>query len=82
MKTDLTEEQFKAVVAELAKVFTGGTFGERAFPEGITPGCWVVPGAVRSAGPEGARFDPSLGCSWGSGLLQFTPNSRVVRAVG
>ena len=38
MKTDLTEEQFKAMVAELAKVFTGGTFDERAFPEGMTPG--------------------------------------------
>jgi hypothetical protein len=32
MKTDLTEEQFKAMVAELAKVFAGGTFDERAFP--------------------------------------------------
>jgi hypothetical protein len=32
MKTDLTEEQFKAMIAELAKVFTGGTFDERAFP--------------------------------------------------
>ena len=34
MKTDLTEEQFKAIVAELAKVFAGGTFDEHAFPEG------------------------------------------------
>ncbi len=38
MKTDLTEEQFKAMVAELAKVFTGGTFDECAFPEGMTTG--------------------------------------------
>ena len=37
MKTDLTEEQFRAVVIELAKVFTGGTFDERAFPEGVAP---------------------------------------------
>lgn len=37
MKTDLTEEQFKNMVRELAKVFDGGTFDERAFPEGTTP---------------------------------------------
>lgn len=34
MKTDLTEEQFKGMVGELARVFGGGTFDERAFPEG------------------------------------------------
>ena len=38
MKTDLTEEQFMALVAALARVFTGGTFDERAFPDGMTPG--------------------------------------------
>lgn len=38
MKTDLTEEQFKRMVMELAKVFDGGTFDERAFPEGTAPG--------------------------------------------
>ena len=27
-----------AMVAELAKVFTGGTFDECAFPEGMTTG--------------------------------------------
>ena len=32
MKTDLTEEQFRVMVRELAKVFDGGTFDERAFP--------------------------------------------------
>jgi hypothetical protein len=37
MKTDLTEEQFGAVVTELAKVFAGGTFDERAFPGGAAP---------------------------------------------
>jgi hypothetical protein len=34
MKTDLTEEQFKVMVTELAKVFAGGTFDERVFPNG------------------------------------------------
>ena len=34
MKTDLTEEQFRAIVTELAKVFVGGTFDERVFQEG------------------------------------------------
>jgi hypothetical protein len=34
MKTDLTEDQFKDMVRELAKVFDGGTFDERTFPEG------------------------------------------------
>ena len=37
MKTDLTEEQFKNMVRELAKVFDGGTFDEGAFPEGTAP---------------------------------------------
>ena len=71
-----------AVVAELAMVFTGDIFDERAFPEGMTPGWRAVPGAVRGAGSVGARFDPGLGCSWGSGLLQSTANSRVIHAVG
>jgi hypothetical protein len=41
MKTDLTEEQFKAMVNELAKVFAGGTFDEQVFPGGVIPnlGC-------------------------------------------
>ena len=38
MKTDLTEQQFRAMVAELANVFAGGSFDERAFPEGTAPG--------------------------------------------
>lgn len=38
MKTDLTEQQFRTMVAELAKVFAGGSFDERAFPEGTAPG--------------------------------------------
>lgn len=37
MKADLTEEQFKSMVRELAKVFDGGTFDERAFPAGTVP---------------------------------------------
>lgn len=37
MKTNLTEEQFKNMVRELAKVFDGGTFDERAFPGGTGP---------------------------------------------
>lgn len=37
MKTDLTEEQFKNMVRELARVFDGGTFDEGAFPEGTAP---------------------------------------------
>ena len=37
MKTDLTEEQFRAMVAELANVFAGGTFDESVFPEGTVP---------------------------------------------
>jgi hypothetical protein len=37
MKTDLTEEQFKAMVTELAKVFAGGAFDERVFPDGTVP---------------------------------------------
>jgi hypothetical protein len=37
MKTDLTEDQFKDVVRELAKVFNGGTFDERAFPSKTAP---------------------------------------------
>jgi hypothetical protein len=35
MKTDLTDEQLKAMVTELAKVFGGGRFDERVFPEGV-----------------------------------------------
>jgi hypothetical protein len=37
MKTDLTEEQFKAMVTELAKFFDGGSFDEHVFPEGVVP---------------------------------------------
>jgi hypothetical protein len=37
MKTDLTNEQFRNMVTELAKVFAGGTFDERTFPEGVAP---------------------------------------------
>lgn len=37
MKTDLTEDQFKNLIRELGKVFDGGTFEERAFPDGTTP---------------------------------------------
>ena len=38
MKTDLTDDQFRTLVTELAKVFAGGTFDEAAFPEGTAPG--------------------------------------------
>jgi hypothetical protein len=38
MKTDLTEEQFRTMVAELAKVFAGGSFDESRFPEGTVHG--------------------------------------------
>ena len=34
MKTDLTDEQFRAMVTELAKVFAGDTFDEHVFPRG------------------------------------------------
>jgi hypothetical protein len=81
MKTDLTEEEFKAVVAELAKVFTGGTFDERV-PGGNNPRVVGGAGCCEERGTRRRSFRSSLGCSWGSGLLQFTPNSRVVRAVG
>ena len=37
MKTDLTEDQFKSMVRGLAKVFEGGAFDERAFPEETVP---------------------------------------------
>lgn len=37
MKTDLTEDQFKNLIRELGKVFDGGTFEERAFPDGTRP---------------------------------------------
>ena len=37
MKTDLTGEQFRAMVSELAKAFSGGAFDERFFPEGTAP---------------------------------------------
>lgn len=37
MKTDLTEEQFKAMVTELAKAFAGGRFDERVFPDRTAP---------------------------------------------
>jgi hypothetical protein len=37
MKTDLTNEQFRNMVTGLAKVFAGGPFDERAFPEGVAP---------------------------------------------
>jgi hypothetical protein len=33
MKADLTEDQFKRIVTELAKVFGGGTFDQSAFPD-------------------------------------------------
>ena len=32
MKADLTEDRFKLIVTELAKVFDGGTFDQGAFP--------------------------------------------------
>jgi hypothetical protein len=32
METNLTKEQFKAMVTELAKVFAGATFDEQVFP--------------------------------------------------
>lgn len=36
MKTDLTEEQFRTMITELARYLSGsGPFDERAFPEGI-----------------------------------------------
>src|SRR5690349_22635728 len=38
MKTDLTDAQFRTLVRELAKTFDGGTFEERAFPDGALPG--------------------------------------------
>ena len=34
MKTDLTDDQFRAMVTELAKAFAGGAFDERIFPDG------------------------------------------------
>lgn len=37
MKTDLTGAQFRAMMAELAKVFAGGTFDESVFPGGTLP---------------------------------------------
>jgi hypothetical protein len=37
MKTGLTEQQFKVMVAELAKVLAGGIFDDCAFPEGVSP---------------------------------------------
>ena len=37
MKTDLSEEQFKAMITELAKAFAGGAFDERVFPDGTAP---------------------------------------------
>jgi hypothetical protein len=37
MKTDLTEDQFKNIIRELAKVFDGGILDERAFPDGTMP---------------------------------------------
>lgn len=37
MKTDLTEEQFKEMVRELARALDGGTFDEHAFPGGAAP---------------------------------------------
>jgi hypothetical protein len=33
MKADLTEDRFKLMVTELAKVFDGGTFDQGAFPD-------------------------------------------------
>lgn len=33
MKADLTEDQFKLIVTELAKALDGGTFDQRAFPD-------------------------------------------------
>ena len=32
-KADLTEDRFKLIVTELAKVFNGGTFDQGAFPD-------------------------------------------------
>jgi hypothetical protein len=48
MKTDLTEEQFKNMVRELAKVFDGGTFDERAaldfeHARSVRLGAWLPP---------------------------------------
>jgi hypothetical protein len=37
MKTDLTDIEFRVMVSELAKVFTGGSFDEEVFPEGNLP---------------------------------------------
>jgi hypothetical protein len=33
MKADLTEDRFKLIVTELAKVFDGGTFDQGVFPD-------------------------------------------------
>ena len=38
MKADLTEDRFKLIVTELAKVFDGGTFDQRAFPDQLHAG--------------------------------------------
>jgi hypothetical protein len=53
MKADLTEDRFKLIVTELAKVFDGGTFDQGAFPDqphaGITrspPACRLFPTAA------------------------------------
>jgi len=37
MKADLTEDRFKLIVTELAKVFDGGAFDQGAFPDLRTP---------------------------------------------
>ena len=37
MKTDLSDDEFRTMVTELAKAFAGGGFDEQAFPEGKRP---------------------------------------------
>jgi hypothetical protein len=81
MKTDLTEEQFMALVAALARVFTGGTFDERAFPDGMTP----VAGGAGCREERGISGRPFRSGPWlflGFGFAAIHANSRMIHAVG
>jgi len=98
MKADLTEDQFKLVVTELAKVFNGGTFDQGAFPDqghaGMTrpPACRLF-----ALGPtcllaelatQNIRSSAQCGCcsteyeSISPLLGCVTPSHRRARSVG
>jgi hypothetical protein len=55
MKADLTEDRFKLMVTELAKVFDGGAFDQEVFPNHPHAGIIRRPSALRTVTMTGLR---------------------------